>query len=167
MNKSIFNIRNAAIAASVLLASNTFAATENVNAEVQFVSPVSITENNPLQFGLLDAGLANLETVVIATDDSVTDSASNVLGGTQAAADLTVSATAGQSINISISSIVNGTGYALGSFTCDYNGNGSGACGAETSVASGTLEIGATLTGDGLAVAGTANGSFDVVVDYQ
>ena len=167
MNKSIFNIRNLVIAASVFAVSQTHAATENVNAEVTFVSPVSIVENNPLQFGLLDAGLANAETVVIATDDSVTDAASNVLGGAQAAADLTVAATAGQSINISISSIVNGTGYALGSFTCNYDGNGSGACGAETSVASATLEIGATLTGDGNAVAGAANGSFDVVIDYQ
>ena len=167
MNKSIFNIRPLAVAASVLVASQTFAATENVTAEVQFVSPVAIVENNALQFGLLDAGLANAETVVIATDGSVTDAASNVLGGTQAAADLTVTATAGQSINISISSIVNGTGYALGSFTCDYDGNGSGACGSATSVASATLNIGATLTGDGTAVAGTANGSFDVVIDYQ
>lgn len=167
MKNAIFNIRNVAIAASLLMAGQAFAATEPVNAEVQFVSPVSIVENNALQFGLLDVGLANLETVVIATDSSVTDAGSNVVGGTQAAADLTVSATAGQSINISISSIVNGTGYALGSFTCDYNSTGSGACGAETSVASGSLTIGATLTGDGAAVAGTANGSFDVVIDYQ
>ncbi len=47
---------------------------------------VAIAENNALQFGLLDAGLANLETVIIATDDSVTDAASNVIGGSQAAA---------------------------------------------------------------------------------
>ncbi len=49
---------------------------EPVTVEVEFVDPITITTNNALQFGLLDVNLANLETVVIAPDSSVTDAAS-------------------------------------------------------------------------------------------
>lgn len=144
---------------------------ESVNAEVEFVSPITITENNALQYGLLDVNMANAETVVIGTDDSVTDAGSNVMGGSQAAADLTVAATAAQSITILVDSVSSGSGYALGTFLCSYNGGTDTACDgggmSATSVASAVLEIGATLTGDGLASVGVANGSFNVTVSYQ
>ncbi len=144
---------------------------ENVTAEVTFVAPITITENGALRFGLLDANLANTETVAISTSSAVTDSASRVVGGTQAAANLTVAATASQSITILVDNVTNGTGYALGSFVCSYNGGSSAACGGSglsaTSAASATLLIGATLTGNGLSSAGAANGSFDVTVSYQ
>ena len=147
------------------------AAVENVVAEAEFVVPVSIVENNALQFGLLDVGLANLETVVIGTDDAVTDAGSNVLGGSQAAADLTVTASAGFTVTILVDTVVDGTGYALATFLCSYDGGADTACDGAgytaTSVASGVMEIGATMTGDGLAVAGTANGSFNVTINYQ
>ncbi len=38
---------------------------------------------------------------------------------------------------------------------------------SETSVASATLLVGVTLTGDGTAVAGAADGSFEVIVIHQ
>ncbi len=58
---------------------------EPVAVGVEFVDPVTISENNALQFGLLDQNLAVAEDVVIAPDSSVTDAASRVLGGTHAA----------------------------------------------------------------------------------
>lgn len=144
---------------------------ESVTAEVEFVAPITITENNALQYGLLDVNMANAETVVVGTDDSVTDAGSNVLGGTQAAADLTVAATAAQSITILVDNVSSGSGYALGTFLCSYDGGADTACDgggmSATSVASAVLEIGATLTGDGTATVGAANGSFDVTVSYQ
>ncbi len=144
---------------------------ESVTAEVEFVDPITVTENNALQYGLLDRNLATAETVVIAPTGTLTDAAGNVQGGTQAAANLTVTATATQSITILVDNVVNGLGYALSGFTCDYNSAApSGACDGSglsaTSVASATLLIGATLTGDGLSEVGTANGSFDVTVTY-
>lgn len=144
---------------------------ETVTAEAEFVAPITLVENNALQFGLLDVNLANLETVVIGTNDAVTDAAGRVLGGSQAAADLTVSATASQAITILVDTVSSGTGYSLGSFLCRYNAGADGACDgaglSATSVASAVLEIGATMTGDGLAAAGVANGSFNVTVTYQ
>ena len=147
------------------------AAVENVDAEVEFVVPVSIVENNALQFGLLDAGFTVAETIVIATNDGVTDAGLNVLGGSQAAADLTITASPGFLITILVDNVSDGTGYALSNFLCSYDGNADTACDVggvtETSVASGVMEVGATMTGDGNAVAGNADGSFDITINYQ
>jgi hypothetical protein len=144
---------------------------ESVVAEVEFVAPVTITENNPLQFGLLDVNMINLESIVIAPNGAVADPASRILGGTQAAANLTVTATASEAITILVDNIVANTGYSLSGFTCNYNSGADTACdGAgypETSAASATMTVGATLTGNGLAVPGVFNGSFDVTVTYQ
>jgi hypothetical protein len=177
MKTSKWMKRFAVIAGSALmgltLASGANAANpEPVVAEVTFVAAVTITEQNALQYGLLDEALANLETVVIDPDGTVTDAGSNVVGGTQAAADMEVTATTGQAITITIGSITSNTGYTLGSFMCNYNAAGvDSACDgggySETSVATGELLIGATLTGDGTAGPGTFNGSFNVTVAYQ
>ena len=160
-----------ALSALLIVGSAYAANPEPVVAEVTFVAPVTITENNALQYGLLDVNLANLETVVIAPDSSVTDASSRVVGGTQAASDLTVAATSGQPITILVDNISSGTGYSLASFVCNYDSGADTACDgagySETSALSATLLVGATLTGDGTAVAGVANGGFDVTVSYQ
>ena len=160
------------VASALVLSSANAANPEPVTAEVTFVDPITISETNALQFGLLDQNLADAETIVIATDGTVTDATSRVQGGSQAAANLTVGASAGQGITILVDNVTNGTGYTLGSFQCDYNdGSASGACDGSglsaSAVSSATLLIGATLTGDGLAAAGAADGSFDVTVTYQ
>ncbi len=144
---------------------------ESVTVDMAFLDPVTITENESLRFGLLDVNMANLETVVIAPNDSVTDAGGNVLGGTQAAADLTVTATASQSITILVDNVSTATGYTLGTWMCKYGAGSDTACDgagySETSATNATLLIGATLTGDNTAVAGAADGSFDVTVTYQ
>jgi hypothetical protein len=145
---------------------------ESVTVDMNFVAPITITENNPLQFGLLDVNMANNQTVTIAPDNTVTDTQNNVLGGTQAAANLTVTATASQSITILVDNVSTATGYVLQTWQCNYNSAGSdSACDGsgytETSVASATLLIGATLKGNGSAVVGTDNSTFDVTVTYQ
>ncbi|MCZ6888035.1 MAG: DUF4402 domain-containing protein [Gammaproteobacteria bacterium] len=163
----------AAILGSALIATGASAANpEPVTVEVQFVAPITITENNALQYGLLDVNLALAETVIIAPDGTVTDGGNNVLGGSQAAADLTVVATAGLAINILVDNIVANTGYTLATFICDYNGGADLACDGAgldiaSAVVSAAVRVGATLTGDGAAAVGTQNGSFDVTVIYQ
>jgi hypothetical protein len=145
---------------------------ESVTVDMTFLDPITITENNPLQFGLLDVAMANNQRVTVAPDSSVTDAQNNVLGGTQAAADLTVGATASHSITILVDNISTATGYSLDSWMCNYNAAGSdSACDGsgytETSVASATLTVGARLTGNGSAIVGTDNSTFDVTVTYQ
>jgi len=144
---------------------------EPVAVRVTFVNPVAITEVNALQFGSLDQNLADSETVTIAPDGTVTDPADRVEGSPQAAASLTVTASPGQAITIQVDSVVAGAGYSLTDFRCNYNTGADAACDgegySESSVASGTLLVGATLTGDGTAVAGVADGSLDVSIIYQ
>jgi hypothetical protein len=116
--------------------------------------------------------MANLETVVIAPNDGLTDAGGNVLGGTQAAADLTVTASASQSITILVDNVSTATGYTLGTWMCNYDAAGSnsacdGAGYSETSATSTALLIGVTLTGNGNAVAGVDDSTFDVTVTYQ
>ena len=145
---------------------------ESVTVDMSFLDPVTITEVNPLQFGLLDVGMANNRKVTIAPDSTVTDQFGYVLGGTQAAANLTVTATASQAITILVDNVSSANGYALGTWQCNYNNAGSdSACDgsgySETSVTSATLLIGATLTANGSATVGTDNSTFDVTVSYQ
>jgi hypothetical protein len=145
---------------------------ESVTVDMTFLDPVTIMENASLRFGLLDVNMANLETVVIAPNDSVTDAGGNVLGGTQAAADLTVEASASQSITILVDNVSTATGYTLGTWMCNYDAAGSnsacdGAGYSETSATSAVLLIGVTLTGNGAAVAGNDDSTFDVTVTYQ
>jgi hypothetical protein len=96
-----------------------------------------------------------------------------IIGGTQLAADLTVTATGGPTLSIVVNNILPGAGYGLTLFRCKYAAEGEAACGAAdgftaTAVgSSATLKIGATLTGDGTATAGNRDGTFDVTVVYQ
>jgi len=142
---------------------------ENVVAQVTFANPVTITEVNSLQFGIIDVAL-NLETITIGTDDSVGGTgAALVIGGTKAAAELTIAAEASQVLTILVDTIVPFTGYTLGSFVCNYNTGTDTACNiyTPTAVASAPLLIGATITGTNSALAGPADGSFNVTLAYQ
>ncbi len=146
---------------------------EPVVVNVEWVAAITIAETSALQFGLLDVLMADTETVVIATDGTVTDANNNVTGGTQAAARFNTTAAPGKGITILVDNIGNGTYYTLGSFICDYDADTAGACDgaglSETSVA-GTIEVrvGATLTKNATpAVAGADDGSFDLTITYQ
>ncbi len=157
---------------SLLIISNfTFAASKNIEAQVEFVAPVELVENNGLQFGMISTELSNMETVIIGTDNAVTDSNGRVVGGTQLAAKLTVSATSSKSINIVVNNVAANSGYSLDSFQCSYNGGATKVCdGAgtnEVAANSATLEIGARLVGDGNSNTGIYNGSFDVLIAYN
>ena len=150
---------------------NLMAELVTVKAEVTFVDPTEIGAVSALQFGSLDQNLADLESVTVAPDNTVTDPADRVEGGPQAAASLTVAATPGMPITILVDEVVPGAGYSLTNFRCNYNTASDTACDgpgySETSIADGTLFVGVTLIGNGNAVAGAADGSFAVTISYQ
>jgi hypothetical protein len=149
----------------------TIGGTANVAVRVTFVDPITISEVNALDYGSLDRNLAQLETVTIAPDSTVSDPEERIEGGSQAAAKLTVSTTPGLPITINVGSVSSGPGYSLANFQCSYESSPPVPCESstysETSVASGTLTVGATLVGNGEALRGAANGSFEVIVSYQ
>ncbi len=167
------SVANATVAAMALLLAAGLAAAnpETVTVQVTFVNSIAISEVNALQFGSLDQNLANLESVTAAPDSVEGGTKAAVEAGPQTAASLTVAATPGKPITILVDGVVPGAGYSLADFRCNYNAGTDTACdgvgSSETSVASGTLLVGATLTGGGTAAAGAAAGSFTVTVVYQ
>jgi hypothetical protein len=154
-----------------MLAAGANAAPESVPVNVEWIAPITIVPFVNLQFGLLDLNMAATETVTINPDDTWSDPDLNVVGGTRAAARLTITATASQGITITAGSPSNGTFYDLDTFMCNYNNDiGDTDCSAgyaETSAATATLLVGAKLTGTGGAGASTDDSTFDVTIVYQ
>ncbi len=144
---------------------------ELVEATVTFVDPTGIGALNDLHFGSLDRNLSDQESVTVAPDSTVTDPADRVVGGSQAPASLNVTASPGQTITILVDAVDSGPGYTLADFRCKYDAGSDTSCDgpgySEISVGSGTLLVGVTLVGQGNAVAGAAEGSFDVTISYQ
>ena len=146
---------------------------ESVVVEVEFFAPISITEQQQLRFGLIDVvTFSAAETVTINTDSSFLDPNLNVVGGVKTAADMEVTAAAGKAITILVDNISSNTGYTVGSFICDYAGNGDGACDgagplSETSAATAELLVGATITYAATPIAGQFFGSFDITITYD
>ncbi len=143
---------------------------EPVSVNVTFVDAITITEANPLSFGFVDSGMVSAETIVISPEDTVTDNNNRLVGGTAEAAEVTVNASAGHAVTISIDSIVGGNHYTLESPTCKYDSNSSGPCTSmsTTSVSSAALLIGMTLKRNSTSMtSGADNGSFEVNVTYN
>ena len=144
---------------------------ESVTVDMTFMDPITVTENESLRFGILDVNMANLERVRVRPNGNVVDNDNNILGGTQAPADLTITAQVGSTINIDAGNAGAATGYTLRRFRCRYNGATSDSnCNAgytATAVASATLLVGADVRGNGNAVAGADDTTFDVTITYQ
>jgi len=167
-----------AVMALLLPAASLAANSVTVRVQVTFVDLVGISEVSALQFGSLSQHLADQESVTVASIGTMGDPADYAMGGAktvvrgapQAAASLTVKAAPRQSITILVDSASPGAGYSLTDFRCSYNGGSDTACdGAgytETSVASGTLLVGATLTGECTAMTGDVDGTFEVTIIY-
>jgi len=167
-----------AVMALLLPVGSLAASSVTVRVQVTFVDPVGISEVSALQFGSVSQHLADQESVTVASTGTVSDPADQVMGGAktvvrgapQAAANLTVKAAPHQSITILVDGASPGAGYSLTDFRCSYNGGSDTACdgarNTETSVASGILLVGATLTGDATVITGAADRSFDVTITY-
>lgn len=150
---------------------------EQVPVEVTWIAPAAIAENNPLQFGLLDVGMATNETVTINTDDSFSESTANtVVGGTQAAAQVTITVADSTPITILVDNVAAATYYTLGTWLCSHEGGADTACDvamdvtstATSSTTGDIVEIGATLTKNSTPATAVADDTtFDVTVTYQ
>ncbi len=145
---------------------------ELVEAKVAFIDPFGISEASDLQIGTPEQIVANRErvTVVPATAEGGTKTA--ITKGPQVPASLTVTAAPYQPITIHVDEVVPGAGYSLTDFRCNYNAGSDTPCDgpgySETSVGSGTLLVGATLTAHGTRVAASsAVGRFEVTISYQ
>ncbi len=178
MNTNIWMKRFAAILGSALtglmLATSANALNpETVPVDVTFVAPIAISAVTNLNFGLVDVAFITPDTITVNPDSTFSESASNIVGGTKAAASMTITSLGSTGITITADTPSNGTYWTLGSFTCNYDGGSDTACGSGYNVTSpvggaATLLVGAVLTGvAGGAMAGADPGSFQVTVIYQ
>jgi hypothetical protein len=149
---------------------------EQVPVEVTFIAPIAIGEDNPLQFGLLDIAMADTSTVTINTDDSYSESTANtVVGGTQAAAQVTITVSDTTGISILVDNVAAAAYYALSDWQCSYQGAADVDCDVPYPVTSSgssstgdTLEIGAILTKNAVAATAVSDDTtFDVTVIFQ
>jgi len=170
--KKFLAILGSALMGAMLATSANAANPEPVTAQVTFATAITILENNPLQIGVLDVAMAVSDTVTINTDDTFSESASNIIGGAQAAADLTITATGSTGITILADNVLGATYYTLGTWLCRYDGLADQPCGSAYNVTSAVggsavLEVGVTLTALGSAIAGNDDATFDITVTYQ
>ncbi len=163
------------IALMFVTSTDAVAQTESVVVQVAFVAPVILDpETNALEYGSLDDAMLVGETVTVNPDNSTADPQVNSVGGTQASAKLDVTTTPLRPINIRVDTVVPGAHYTLGTWLCDYNTGGQGACEGPgglsiPSSSPGPIEIrvGATLTALATVTAGDFNGTFNVTVTYE
>jgi hypothetical protein len=178
MNASNWMKRFAAIAGSALMGLTltigaNAANPETIPVDVTFVAPIGISAVTNLNFGLVDVAFVDPDTITVNPDSSFSESASNIVGGTKAAASMTITSIGSTGITITADTPTNGTYWTLGSFTCNYDAGSDTACGSGYNVGSSvsgvaTLLVGAVLTGVvGGASAGADPGSFEVTVIYQ
>ncbi len=182
MKASNWMKRFAAIAGSVLMGLMFATSANALNPEevavvVTFIAPIAIAEVSALRFGLLDVAMATSSTVTMNTDDTYSEStAGTVIGGTQTAAQVTITVADSTPITILVNNIGSGTYYTLSAFMCSYQSAAAVACSASaydvTSTATSSttgdiVEIGATLLTAGSALAVTDDTTFDVTVTYQ
>ena len=166
------------VTASALLgAGGAYAATTVVTASIKFLSDVTISALSPQpSFGNVKA--LTVGTYVLSTAGTVTPSGGGVLeGGSPHAGSTTITASAGNAINIFASGYTNGVTDATvpSAATCNYNGAGEVPCGTAGTpmaiaapVASATMLVGLTVLTTVTATSGTTdNPSFTLNVVYQ
>ena len=143
-------------------------------AEVNFVTPITITSNINIDFGLVSSAITDSQTVIVATTGTQT-SPPSVGYGSQThsrAASLTITATASHAATIVVDGFTPGAGYVLSDPTCNYDTEGEAACTSlviASTKASAILLIGMTLTGDNSATPadGEVPGTYDITITYN
>ncbi len=145
---------------------------ELVEAKVTFVDPTGIGEINDMLIGRSNTELLfNEQITVPANVGQGGTKIDAVKPGMKTAASLSVRAAPGQPITIYVDEVNAGDGYALQDFRCNYNARDDVACDgsgfSDTTVASGTLQVGATLIAKENGPAAPVDGSFAITISYQ
>ncbi len=149
-----------------------YAATQSVTALLKFDSPITLTKNADIDFGIVSAGVAPT-TYTISTAGTVTTASGpgEVLGGTSHAGKITINGSLTTVMNISVGSFVTGSqGTVLSNPTCSYDGGAAGSCniiGASGPGAGKVLLLGVDATAPNIPIVTTDAPSFTVTALYQ
>ena len=156
-------------AAALLGASQAWAATQSVTANIAFDSPVTLTKTADINFGTETA--ANASTYRISTAGAVTTTVGTgaYLYGATNAGSITIAGPAADTLTISVGGYTANNGVTPSNASCAYNGGAAVTpCSYAAAVAPGagkTLLLGVDVTADGTQAAGTtAAPTFTVTV---
>jgi hypothetical protein len=139
------------------------------NAVVDIVEGITITENIPMNFGVL---VQNSGDVVLASTGATTDATNLIIDATNVAAgDFSVDSTAGSLMTVNCTAGTMPTGLTLASFTVTAPAVADAAVPQNFTMGAGTegIQVGATLSVDGgtVAVASGVNLPYTVSVTFQ
>lgn len=163
-------LRLAVAAAALLFSADAMAATQTVTSNIAFDTPLTISQNQAINFGTVAAGVA--ATYTISTAGAVTTTGGNWLYGTKTAGNLTIAGSSNDTVSISVGSFTASNGVTPANPTCSYGGGAATSCtSAITGAAPGTgktLLLGIDAQVDGTQAAGTtATPSVVVTVIYS
>lgn len=155
--------------ASFCAARPAWAASQDMNANVRFDAPLTLTKNADISFGSVVAGVAS--TYTIDTTGAVSASGGgSALAGPTAVGSITISGSPSQPVSITVGAYVTNNGVTPSNATCSYDGGPEGVCaftGAPPDSGK-TLLIGVRANANGTQSPGaTAAPSFTVTVAYQ
>lgn len=160
----------AAAAISLTAISGAYAATQTLQANVTFVTPISFTSPVNVDFGYITTG-ATGRTFTIDTAGTVGGaSVSDYLNGASAGS-VNIVGSATQTIDITAGNYVPDGGVTPSAATCAYDGGGAAACALTAQAAPGAGK--ALLVGLQIDTTGTSNDgdtaapTFDIVVTYN
>ena len=146
------------------------AVTQSVTANIAFDNAITLTKNSDINFGIVRAATADTYTITTAGVVTAGGGATNLLGGTLAAGNITIAGSSTQTVAISAGSYVANNGVTPSAATCAYNGGAAAACSltAQAAPAAGkTLLVGVQVSASGAQAAGTsAAPTFVITVIY-
>lgn len=156
------------VAASTLLASVSYAASITGKASVTLLEALVVNTVNDIKFGRIEKPSSTVD-VIVGTDNTVSGTATTIAGGeTPVAGNYTITASQGETLNISVSDVGNEAGLKLSNFALDYNGASINNNANFTSSVSGSaLIVGAKLTVEPTVSGGTHQPEYIIEVNYQ
>ena len=157
--------------AGSLLSGAAFAAEDQVDIDIDFDTPLTVTTTQDIAFGTVKALQSG--TYTIDTTGSVTPSSGGeTIGGTTSAASVTIAGSTTQTIDITASGYTANNNVTPSAATCSYDSGSEVACNTlsnqEAPGAGTTLLVGVQVAADGSQTAGSSAAPyFDIVVTYN
>jgi hypothetical protein len=171
MNKLLISAGAAAVLAFSATPATAAAVSANANAQAKIYRPLTIANNQPLDFAtLVLSGTGTFSTpVAVAQDGTLTyDNTYITPSGTPQAATFTVKGTSNQTVDITLpNSTVTLTGSNGGTLTLTLDAPTTAAIGSAGPTTGVTFGVGGSLTLADTTTDGVYTGSFAVDADYQ
>lgn len=164
----------ASVAALALYSTGATAAVQTVTANIAFETPITLTLNNDIDFGIVTALNASTYAIDTAAAVTVTAGTGTSLGGTPSAGDILIQGSATQTISINANNYLANNGVTPSLARCKYGAAAEAACSsmsggglAAPTGAGTTLLVGVSAAANGTQAGGTtAAPTFDIVVNY-